>query len=98
MLFPSRYEGLSLAAIESIHAGIPLVCSDIPSFRELFHASPFLAANLLVPLDDRKAWLSRIDAILSDEKLRRKISDELRRLSPAYNFDTMAAKYLALLK
>ena len=98
VLFPSRFEGLSLAAIEAIHAGVPLICSDIPSFREMFRASPFLTASLLAPLDDRKAWRERIHAILTDENLRRKISNELRLLSPAYNFDTMAAKYLALLK
>jgi glycosyltransferase involved in cell wall biosynthesis len=98
VLFPSRFEGLSLAAIEAIHAGVPLICSDIPSFREMFRASPFLTATLLAPLDDGKAWRERVQAILSDDMLRRKIANELRLLSPAYNFDTMAAKYLALLK
>ena len=97
MLFPSSFEGLSLAAIEAIHAGVPLICSDIRSFREMFHASPFLTANLLVPLGDREAWLKRIRAILSDETLRGEIIAELKHLSPAYAFETMAAKYLALL-
>lgn len=96
-LFPSSFEGLSLAAIEAIHAGVPLICSDIPSFREMFQDSPFLAANLVVPLGDRDAWLDRIRAILSEQKLRTEIVAELRRLSPAYAFETMAAKYLALL-
>jgi glycosyltransferase involved in cell wall biosynthesis len=96
-LFPSSFEGLSLAAIEAIHAGVPLVCSDIPSFREMFQDSPFLAAKMVVPLGDRAAWLDRIRAILSDEKLRIRIVAELRRLSPAFAFETMAAKYLALL-
>jgi glycosyltransferase involved in cell wall biosynthesis len=88
---------LSLAAIEAIHAGVPLICSDIPSFREMFHDSPFLAENLIVPLGDRETWLERIRAILTDEKLRRQIVTELRLLSPHYAFETMAAKYLALL-
>jgi glycosyltransferase involved in cell wall biosynthesis len=96
-LFPSSFEGLSLAAIEAIHAGVPLICSDIPSFREMFQDSPYLAANLVVPLGDRDAWLDRIRAILSDEQLRTGIVAELRRLSPAYAFETMATKYLALL-
>jgi glycosyltransferase involved in cell wall biosynthesis len=51
----------------------------------------------VVPLGDRAAWLDRIRAILSDEKLRIRIVAELRRLSPAFAFETMAAKYLALL-
>jgi glycosyltransferase involved in cell wall biosynthesis len=96
-LFPSSFEGLSLAAIEAIHAGVPLVCSDIPSFREMFAASPTLSATLLLPLGDRAAWVARLRAIAGDAALRERIVAELRRLSPAYDFETMAAKYLALL-
>jgi glycosyltransferase involved in cell wall biosynthesis len=97
VLFPSRFEGLSLAAIEAIHAGVPLVCSDIPSFREMFAASPFLRAELLQPTTDRAAWLDLIRRILSDYELRARITGELARLSPAYGFDTMARQYLHLL-
>ena len=52
MLFPSRFEGLSLAAIEAIHAGVPALCTDIPSFREMFAGSPLLTAKLLLPPSD----------------------------------------------
>jgi glycosyltransferase involved in cell wall biosynthesis len=97
VLFPSSFEGLSLAAIEAIHAGVPLICSDIPSFREMFHDSPFLTAQLIVPLGDRHAWLERVRVILGDKNLRAQIAAELRRLSPRYAFETMSAKYLALL-
>jgi glycosyltransferase involved in cell wall biosynthesis len=97
VLFPSSFEGLSLAAIEAIHAGVPLICSDIPSFREMFRDSPFLTGQLIVPLGDREAWLERVRAILGDEALRAQIVVELRRLSPRYAFETMSAKYLALL-
>ena len=45
VLFPSRFEGLSLAAIEAIHAGVPVLCSDIPSFLEMFAGSPLLTEN-----------------------------------------------------
>jgi glycosyltransferase involved in cell wall biosynthesis len=97
VLFPSSFEGLSLAAIEAIHAGVPLICSDIPSFREMFRDSPFLTGHLIVPLGDRDAWLERVRAILGDETLRAQIAAELRRLSPRYAFETMSTKYLALL-
>lgn len=97
VLFPSRYEGLSLAAIEAIHAGKPLVCSDIPSFRELFADSPFLAETLLVPLDNRARWIERIKQLLDDRALQAKVGDELATLSAKYSFEAMAEKYLALL-
>lgn len=97
VLFPSRYEGLSLAAIEAIHAGVPALCSDIASFREMFAASPFLTAQLLLPLSDQPAWLARIRSIVKDQDLRNRIAAELARLSPAYSFQIMAENYLRLI-
>ncbi len=97
VLFPSRYEGLSLAGIEAIHAGMPALCTDIPSFREMFAASPLLTAQLLLPEGDRAAWIARIRDILADQELRREIGSELARLSPAFSFDVMAEQYLRLI-
>lgn len=96
VLFPSRFEGLSLAAIEAIHAGVPLICSDIPSFRELFRGSALLTEKLMVPLDDRGGWIAAVRDILSSAPLRRRVLAELARLSPAYGFETMAQHYLRL--
>lgn len=96
-LFPSRYEGLSLAAIEAVHAGVPLLCTDIPSFQELFAPSPYLTKTLLLPPADPAAWRARIRAVLTDSALRARIGTELAQLSPAYGFDTMAEQYLQLI-
>ncbi|MBI4274029.1 MAG: glycosyltransferase family 4 protein [Rhizobiales bacterium] len=97
VIFPSRFEGLSLAAIEAIHAGVPFVASDIASFRELFRDAPDLAKTLLVPLTDRALWISRLRALLDDAKLRAAVATEFARLSPAFDFDVMAKRYLAAL-
>jgi glycosyltransferase involved in cell wall biosynthesis len=97
VLFPSRFEGLSLAAIEAIHCDVPPICSDIPSFREMFRTSSYLTEKLLAPLDDRNAWLERIHAVLPGGAERQRVLAELAKLSPAYTFDTMAKRYLAVL-
>jgi glycosyltransferase involved in cell wall biosynthesis len=94
VLFPSLFEGLSLAAIEAIHAGVPPLCADIPSFREMFAGSPLLTAKLVLPTSDRAAWIARIRDILTDRELRSRIVAELARLSPTYRFETMAQGYL----
>ena len=96
-LFPSRYEGLSLAGIEAIHAGVAALCSDIPSFREMFAASPLLTAQLLLPEGDQAAWIARIRTLLADQTLRKQIGSELARLSPAYGFEVMAEQYLRVI-
>jgi glycosyltransferase involved in cell wall biosynthesis len=97
VLFPSRYEGLSLAAIEAVHAAVPLLCTDIPSFQELFAASPYLTKTLLLPPTDPAAWRARIRALLTDGALRARVGTELAQLSPAYGFDSMAEQYLQLI-
>jgi glycosyltransferase involved in cell wall biosynthesis len=98
VLFPSRFEGLSLAAIEAVHAGVPLLCSDIPSFRELFAGHPLLTSTLLLPLSDRNAWLTRIHTLLDDAALRGQIVAELKVLSPSYAFERMAGDYIRLVE
>jgi glycosyltransferase involved in cell wall biosynthesis len=97
VLFPSRFEGLSLAAIESLHAGVPLLCSDSPSFREMFATSPFLADTLISPLDEPERWCTRAAALLSDRDLSQRVKIELKRLSPTFSFNRMAKQYLAVL-
>jgi glycosyltransferase involved in cell wall biosynthesis len=98
VLFPSRFEGLSLAAIEAVHAGVPLLCSDIPSFRELFAGHPLLTSTLLLPLSDRSAWIARINTLLDDAALRQQIVSELKALSPSYAFERMARDYIRLIE
>jgi glycosyltransferase involved in cell wall biosynthesis len=97
VVFPSHFEGLSLSAIEAIHAGVPLLCSDIPSFREMFHASVPLSQKLIVPLADRRGWLAGILAMVSDVALRSRVTTELAHLAPNFLFDHMSEQYLAAL-
>lgn len=97
VVFPSRFEGLSLAAIEAIHCRTPLLCADIPSFREMFRTSPYLARNAVLPIDDAARWHEKARALLDDPALRDDVIVALDRLSPIYSYEAMAQKYLALI-
>ena len=58
---PSVYEGFGLPLVEAMAAGAPLVCSDIPVFREVA-----ADAALFVPADDDDAWARAVADVLSD--------------------------------
>ncbi len=55
LLFPSLAEGFGLPLVEGLAAGLPVICSDIPPFRELGGTAP----TYLDPLDGT-GWLSAI--------------------------------------
>lgn len=60
--FPSRWEGLGLALLEAAAAGVPIVASDLPVFKEILQADQarFVAAW------DVPAWARTIGEILRD--------------------------------
>ena len=45
---PSTFEGFGMPVLEAMAAGVPLVCSDIPPFREITRD----AVPLFDPLDE----------------------------------------------
>jgi glycosyltransferase involved in cell wall biosynthesis len=65
-LFPSSYESFGLPAAEAMAAGTPVICSDIPAFRELF--SP---AARLFPAGNAEALAAALESLLSDPDRRR---------------------------
>jgi glycosyltransferase involved in cell wall biosynthesis len=65
-VLPSREEGFSVAALEAMGCGLPLVTSDIPSLKELI-------VGRKVPVDDPIALASAMESMLnlsSKEKMR----------------------------
>lgn len=68
-LFPSQKEGLPLALLEALSAGVPTLASDIPPNRELAEPNddPDDIASLLPPTDV-EAWTRALDAYLDGER------------------------------
>ena len=54
------YEPFGLAVLEAAQAGLALVLSDIPTFRELWHG-----AAVFVPPNDVDAWVAALEQMLA---------------------------------
>ena len=70
LAFPSVKEGFGLAVLESMSAGVPVVTSDLPVFRE--YLVPDRDA-LLVPIGDVAGLATALHAALFDEGLRERL-------------------------
>jgi glycosyltransferase involved in cell wall biosynthesis len=93
LAFPSTKEGWGLAVLEAMAAGLPVVTSDLPVFRE--YLSPGRDA-LLVPVDDPPALAAALASVLDDPRL----ADQLRSAALAtcerFSWARSAAEHQAL--
>ena len=62
-VFPSRHEGFGIPVLEAMAQGTPVVCSDIPVFREVAGD-----AARFVPVDDVAALADTIGSLLGDSR------------------------------
>ena len=91
---PSRWEGMPLGILEAMHAGLPILASDVGSVSE---AVADCETGYLVPPDDLERVCERLGRLLDAPELRLRMG-ELGRLTARERFtDTiMAARYEAL--
>jgi glycosyltransferase-like protein len=66
LAFPSTKEGWGLAVLEAMSAGLPVVTSDLPVFREYLTQG---RDALLVPVGDPAALAAALAAVLDDPDL-----------------------------
>ena len=72
-VLPSRYEGLSIAMIEAMAHGLPIIASDAPGIKTYIKSG---INGLLFPIEDHKALSKQIQKIAEDNELRKKLSAE----------------------
>lgn len=67
----SRYEGLSIAMIEAMACGLPIIASNAPGLRDHIRDGE---NGLLFPVEDHNLLAERILRLANDEKLRYTLS------------------------
>ncbi|WP_443970806.1 glycosyltransferase family 4 protein [Sphingobium sp. CR28] len=72
----SLFEGQSNSVLEAMHAGLPMILSDIPEQREtIVDSQTGEEAGLLVPLGDVNGWRTALNRIASDAGLRERLGE-----------------------
>jgi glycosyltransferase involved in cell wall biosynthesis len=66
LLFPSHAEGFGMPLVEALAAGVPVLASDLPAFREIGQDVPEF-----LPTDDLAAWGEAVADYANEASVRR---------------------------
>jgi glycosyltransferase-like protein len=93
LAFPSTKEGWGLAVLEAMAAGLPVVTSDLPVFREYLRPG---RDALLVPVDNPSALAAALTAVLDDRPLAGRLSVAGRAVCGRFSWSRSAAEHQAI--
>lgn len=84
-LFTSLQEGLSVAMMQAMAAGLPIIASDIRGNRDLLAAEPHTRGrHYLLPAKSSECFAEKINQILDDPALSRKLGQENQTICKKY--------------
>ena len=93
LAFPSTKEGWGLAVLEAMSAGLPVITSDLPVFREyLTHGRD----ALLVPVGNVAALAAALSSVLSDPQLADRLRSAGRAVCERFTWARSAAEHQAV--
>lgn len=91
LAFPSVKEGFGLAVLEAMSAGVPVVTSDLPVFREYLVGGQ---DALLVPVGDLDALAAALEAALTDDVQRARLVRAGREVATRFSWPASARRHL----
>jgi glycosyltransferase involved in cell wall biosynthesis len=92
---PSLWEGLSLALLEALMAGLPVVATRVEGVIDVVEDEK---SALLVPSKDAEALAKALTRLISDGGLRYRLSAEgLERVKKSYSVENMCKSYESLI-
>lgn len=94
LLFPTVREGLSLAVLEAMACGLPVVASNCSSLPELIDDG---LGGFLCPVGDVKAFAKKINLLAQAPELRRRMGEYNRaKVEKLFTLDRMVDAYQVL--
>jgi glycosyltransferase involved in cell wall biosynthesis len=90
LAFPSTKEGWGLAVLEAMSAGLPVVASDLPVFREYLRPGQ---DALMVPVDNAAALTAALGAVLDDAALAGRLRTAGYQVCDRFTWDRCAAEH-----
>ncbi|MGH3173514.1 MAG: glycosyltransferase, partial [Streptosporangiaceae bacterium] len=90
LAFPSTKEGWGLAVLEAMSAGLPVVASDLPVFREYLRPGQ---DALMVPVDDAAALAVALGTVLDDSALADRLRAAGYQVCARFTWDRCAAEH-----
>jgi len=94
-VLPSLMEGLSVALLQAMACGLPVVTSDVVGNREVVEHG---WNGFQVPVYDTQAWVDALATLIGDQELRSQMAQRSRKLATDYDWHKISRKYLELLK
>ncbi len=92
-VLPSRQEGLGVAILEAMAAGVPVVASSVGGIPEIIRCDD---EGLLVPPGDAEALAGAIEKLLADEGLRRRLAAAGTARAGSFSVAAMVGKVKSL--
>ena len=90
-VFPSVKEGWGLAVLEAMAAGLPVITSDIPVFKEYLHADEEVR---MVRAADSVALADAMATMVTDAGLRQRLASEGPMVAARYTWESCARQHL----
>ncbi|ULA61176.1 MAG: putative enzyme [Nitrospira sp.] len=92
-VLPSQHEGMSIALLEAMASGLPVIVTDTGGTTELVAQG---ANGEIVPWADVLMLTAALQRLLKDGEHRRRMGEESRRRALAFGWPALAARYLEL--
>jgi glycosyltransferase involved in cell wall biosynthesis len=90
---PSLFEGQSNALLEALHAGLPVLSSDVPEQIEALTDTEGGIAGAVLPLSDPDAWVTSITHFRDNPDALDRARSLARARARAFSFDRMISGF-----